>query len=162
MGYTHYWRKPNPISLGAWEQIKDDAQKLIAASPVTIQYEDDDVRPPEVSDAHIRFNGVGEDSYETFVLDPAMDEFQFCKTAAKPYDLIVCAILAVAQEHAGKSIRVSSDGDAGDWKDGIEFASKTLGRPVPLPPVVSGEEKEDAFINSLQRGRVATGLSIVH
>jgi hypothetical protein len=86
-----------------------------------------------VSDDIIRFNGVGDDGHETFCLTKEASGFEFCKTAGKPYDILACAILAAAKQHAGDGLNVSSDGDANDWVEGLSFASKVLKRAVPYP-----------------------------
>ena len=91
-----------------------------------------------VTTGGITFNGFVDDAHETFSL-PAkanqMSDFEFCKTAQKPYDVVVVASLARLSEVAG--ITVSSDGSAEDWEHGVKLASKVLGRPVanPLKPI---------------------------
>lgn len=133
MGYTHYWRSGR-ISKAAWASIEKDSAALLAASPVKLAFEyDEPTKPPICDDKQIRFNGVGKEGHETFWLAASPQDFEFCKTASKPYDLIVVAILAVAAEYAGESIQVSSDGTADDWSDGVEWASKILGRTIPNP-----------------------------
>lgn len=63
--------------------------------------------------------------HETFVLErvqpkPAYTGARpgtyFCKTARKPYDLVVCAVLILAHVHLG--LQVSSDGD---WSEQHEW-----------------------------------------
>ena len=56
----------------------------------------------------------------------SIDEFDwsFCKTARKPYDLLVCACLIATHEILGYD--VSSDGDLEDWKPAINFYFKTV------------------------------------
>lgn len=58
-----------------------------------IQYEDDDNAPPLVNTKNIRFNGVGDDGHETFHIYRGQDTWLFCKTATKPYDRYVMAVL---------------------------------------------------------------------
>ena len=140
MGYTHYWDHPM-IDAEKWDKIVEDAKKLVAASPVKLAHDcDEPETPPHVGNENIWFNGVGDDGHETFVLTRKGTDFDFCKTAQKPYDLIVVAILAVAAAH-GVSVR--ADGDAPDWKDGLEYASRILGRPVALPSEIRNPEKEE-------------------
>lgn len=54
--------------------------------------------------------------------------FNFCKTARKPYDFLVCAVLLMAQEIAPGCLVVSSDGDieGEDWQPAREFV-RSLG-----------------------------------
>lgn len=60
----------------------------------------------------------GDCSHESFCFDRVEDdEFAFCKTAFKPYDIAVTAALIVIKHHA-PSVNVSSDGNDEDWVDG--------------------------------------------
>jgi len=65
-------------------------------------------KPPEVTNERIRFNGKGDDGYETFLFTLGSD-FGFCKTAMKPYDIAVCECLIVLGAHLPKA-EISSDG----------------------------------------------------
>ena len=137
MGYTHYWSFDDKIAPEAWQKIMEDAKKLIVATSVKLLHDYDEPNShPYVGEDKIWLNGAGDEGHETFVLTPKPTAFEFCKTAQKPYDLIVCAILAVAHEHAGISVR--SDGDAPDWTPALVFASATLGRAIILPLEVNG------------------------
>lgn len=51
----------------------------------------------------IELNG-SKSSCETFILKPEATGFSFCKTARRPYDLVVTAILLRAWQLAGKAI----------------------------------------------------------
>lgn len=51
--------------------------------------------------------------------------FEFCKTSRKPYDLLVTAAL-VALKHHFPDQNVLSDGDASDWKEGVELSRRVL------------------------------------
>lgn len=86
---------------------------------IALAFEEDVPEQPEVSDTQIRFNGVGNDGHETFILRKKIDkedQFNFCKTAHKPYDTAVGLVLLIAKKHSPNSIRVSSDGDwEFDW-----------------------------------------------
>ncbi len=52
------------------------------------------------------------------------DSFNFCKTARKPYDEIVTAILAVVDKLAPGALEIGSDGDESDWEEGLALAKK--------------------------------------
>ena len=41
-----------------------------------------------------------------------------------PYDAAVTACLVVMKHHLGDAIRVSSDGEIGDWTAGLEIAAE--------------------------------------
>lgn len=139
MGYTHYWKVSKPIPLKAWELICDDAERIIAASPVPLAWEyDEPKKSPEVKRknadggaALIRFNGVEDDGHETFFFEQAATNFSFCKTAAKPYDVVVCALLAAITDRA-PMVKVSSDGVLNEWQEGLDLAKKALGRELTI------------------------------
>jgi hypothetical protein len=139
MGYTHYWRQNKSIPSDRWQKIADDAFKLISAAPCKLAYEEDDPEPPYVGSYVIRFNGTPDpDGHETFILERVpSDSFSFCKTASKPYDTVVCAVLAIAKEHCSDAIKVTSDGDERDWKEPLAWASQVLGREVKYPFLVN-------------------------
>lgn len=88
---------------------------------IQLAFEDTIPEQAEVSDTQIRFNGVGNNGYETFILKKQIknkDQFNFCKTARMPYDTAVGLVLLIAKKHAPNSIRVSSDGDwEFDWNE---------------------------------------------
>lgn len=137
MGYTHYWHA-HDIPDDTWALVCADAQKLIAASPVPVAEEDDNSNLPPIieegPDGQIRFNGSDNQGYETFRLLQASGP-EFCKTGrddGRPYDLVVCAVLAVAKEHH-PALFVSSDGSYVDWQPHLDWAAEVLGRRVPLP-----------------------------
>jgi hypothetical protein len=66
----------------------------------------------------IVFNGVGADSHESFYVSADGVDFNFCKTAQKPYDIAVTASLIHAKKVFGDKIKISSDGDWSDWDGG--------------------------------------------
>jgi hypothetical protein len=140
MGYTHYWyhdQAKGAISVEAWAKITADAKLIIAAAGarnIRLWHEyDEPGTEPTVSSEQIFLNGAEGEGYETFVLARLGDDFQFCKTARQPYDVVVTAILAVAKEHAPDFLRISSDGDPEEWEDGLALAAQATGRVVPLP-----------------------------
>ncbi len=144
MGYTHYWYQCAPIRGADWLKIKSDTVKLIEAAPCKLAFEEGDPDPPRVSDAMIRFNGTPDpDGHETFLLEPfprnpfyphgKTEAFTCCKTAYKPYDIVVCGVLAVARAASPTTIRVSSDGGEDAWRKALDWASRVLGYPVLFP-----------------------------
>ncbi len=72
------------------------------------------------------FNGDEKNDldHETFCIEPDKLDWDFCKTARKPYDLLVVACLIAAHEIL--DYEVSSDGGFEDWKEGIELYMKTI------------------------------------
>lgn len=147
MGYTHYQRQTGDCSPATWQAICHDVKKLLAANTVPIEgwEEGDDLITPDA----IHFNGVGEDAHETFILNRCQrppysyeeqdsdyaknGAFEFCKTAYKPYDLLVCQILLVADRRAPDIYKVSSDGDLADWLPAIKSVATLLGQPLYIP-----------------------------
>ncbi len=53
--------------------------------------------------------------------------FEFCKTAYKPYDLAVTAFLVIAKYHLKEKIWLSSDGETQHWADARILCQKILG-----------------------------------
>lgn len=139
MGYTHHWNNRSKDRDAYREGLKA-VRSIVGNSPVPLAngYGDRGTEP-EVS-PRIFFNGVGpDDDHETFHLPAEPTQgFEFCKTAYKPYDLIVVACLAAMQEIVGKDFAVSSDGESADWMEGCKFASEILGRRIPVPTLEDG------------------------
>lgn len=131
MGYMHYWDH-GAIDAETWNKITADVRKILKTTRVPLLREyDERGTKPFVSSDEIRMNGAGDDGHETFLLTPAEATFEFCKTAGKPYDAVVCAILIVAAKHA--KINVRSDGDAGDWAPGMTLVTATCGPGYEIP-----------------------------
>lgn len=77
-------------------------------------------------------------SHETFVLKRQGDG-GFCKTARKPYDLMVQACLILLLAHFPKDAKVSSDGDSDDWYEATEFV-KTHIKSKKLASLLMGNK----------------------
>ena len=79
----------------------------------------------------------GDCSHESFTVEPYKKQaewnkdeklvFSSCKTAFKPYDLIVIASLIILKHHFGDEIIVSSNGTNDQWFDGKLLCYQTLG-----------------------------------
>ena len=136
MGYTHSWTRATTFPGEAWVMAAAECRRVIGhlmATGLKLQFESDDLAPPEFGKNLIRFNGVGEEGHETFLVErhykPLAWEKErykrgpwgtFCKTARKPYDVAVCACLIVLNRHFGKRFTVGSDGD--DFEEGWPLA----------------------------------------
>jgi len=128
MGYTHYFTPK--INKEQFDKIAADVKVIEGAVDLFdgrgeskgVVYEDDE----------IMFNGdasKGED-HETLVINTS-GEWNFCKTARKPYDDAVVVTLLCLKFHSPES-EVSSDGDSGDWVEGKELFKKLFpDRDVP-------------------------------
>jgi len=96
-------------------------------------------------DYSISFNGRGDFSHETFMLPSMLADlvdkkknpwgvqkdddgfvFNFCKTACKPYDIIVTACLVVLKHYMGPDVKVMSDGDLEGMRQGMWLAGEIL------------------------------------
>lgn len=145
MGYTHYWRRPEILDASLFRAFSRDCHDLALAWEEAIAYEDDEPdHAPEFATDRIHFNGVGDDGHETFYLSSVYDAypgqkpwgdgrwFEFCKTAFKPYDALVCACLIAFRVRFGDTVQVTSDGDWDEWQDGRTLYARTFpDRPEP-------------------------------
>jgi len=150
MGYTHYWYKKPELKEAAWNRFAKDVVDIIGAvnrkvGSDIVWESDTPSKQVEINSEVIRFNGAGELGHETFYFErkiSAMDlqrhkkvhsnlqedeVFNFCKTAQKPYDLAVVAVLVAAKHHFGSDIRVSSDGNEDEWQAGVNLVKHELG-----------------------------------
>lgn len=59
--------------------------------------------------------------------------FNFCKTARKPYDAVVTAVLMRAKLHYGNAVDVSSDGTWDEWAQGRALYERTFGSQPACP-----------------------------
>jgi len=136
MGYTHYWENPDGFTTEEWNGIIEDVNKLLSSLPSynpvnrdgPLVVDDRNGGPPVVNREEIRFNGGGgvELSHETFHLKSSRVEFDFCKTARKPYDIAVQGVLLIAK-HWKPELYVSSDGNRNEWEFARELVEKVLG-----------------------------------
>ena len=96
---------------------------------------------PKFTKDLIIFNGDATDGmdHETFVIerdhkDSRVDEkelvFEFCKSARKPYDLMV-KISMLRLKHHFPQTEISGDGDASDWKQARTIYKKAFGEDGP-------------------------------
>lgn len=128
MGYTHYWEPNQPVEEALWGVICEKIQQLCVvakkqgyrlAGPLG-------TGEPEFDEDSIAFNGVGDDSYETFALERTNTRFNFCKTACRPYDAVVTAALCVVDTLTEGLYGVSSDGGTDNWRAGLLLAKQVL------------------------------------
>ena len=139
MGYTHYWKRPrnNFGSPEMFGRLALDAKKIIAQGErdgirIRNAYGEGE---PEFNEARFGINGdalgtrtevsgalaPNDLAHESFIWEgiPSISEwrkdepetFDFCKTAYKPYDVVVGAILIRAKHIYGYCVSISSDGD---------------------------------------------------
>lgn len=113
MGYTHYWTIKEPIDSDAWDKLRKGIQQIVG----TAQDSGIDIKD-ESNDERIVFNGVGAGEHESFFLELGDEEFNFCKTAGKPYDIAVTASLILLKKELGNAVIIKSDGTWADWESG--------------------------------------------
>jgi hypothetical protein len=165
MGYTHYYKTTPTIPLDKWVRLKIAVSKLLDGV-ADIQFEYNKAEPIVIDDKEIRFNGIGDDGHETLYLSrestPAEWDtdkstvFNFCKTAYKPYDRYVTAVLTLAKIHLGDDIEISSDGGVADWQEGISFINEKLGKDYAMLENPDSEYPDDvttAIIKSSIKAR---------
>jgi hypothetical protein len=140
MGYTHYWRQYDGFNSDKWDALVQHSLYLQAAVYPSVKLAD-----VEMSEFQISFNGVSPQNHETFTLDRAMQPpnlrlpekdhfFNFCKTAQKPYDLMVMCVLLVANELEPDVITYATDGAESDWQPAIDLVNKVCGIDVSFNP----------------------------
>lgn len=137
MGFTHYWELPKtPIEVPKWNSFIKDFETILPNFVDVLDTNGD--QKLSYDGEEIFFNGIGEESHETFSIDrtprvrehqidDSDKEFGFCKTARKSYDIAVCSALIIAKKHFGTDIDVSSDGDNEDWVEAKELCQNVLG-----------------------------------
>ena len=142
MGYTHYFEnKGHKDDQKNFLKVLAEAKKLYESLPEHSEsaggYSSDDPLKicgcdgegePEFEVDCICFNGDASVNldHEGFLVIP--EPFNdFCKTARKPYDLLVCAVLISMKKHF-VNFSYSSDGKPDDWKPAKEFYEKVCGK----------------------------------
>ncbi len=95
---------------------------------------------PVFTDSKVCFNGCEQDAHETFYVernnaqpewrkgDP--QHFSFCKTARKPYDVVVVACLIALSSVFGSRVEISSDGGEEAFDD--DQANKLFTKAVSI------------------------------
>lgn len=123
MGYTHYWRIPSDLDKASFALFANAAAKIIT------EVGKQGIGIDNASgDNTVFFNGVGEESHESFCIRRKKNEnFDFTKTARKPYDLAVTSCLIAFKHFFEDKAEITSDGDDTDWLPAKELCQKLLG-----------------------------------
>ena len=142
MGYTHYWYRPvDEYDLEAFDKFAAIAKAIIeTAQDAGIALADRwGLDLPEITDRFIGINGIGEDSHESFYWpdidqglacgNPGMNDWtvESCKTAGKPYDTVVTALLIAAKFVYRSYVKLQSDGTWEDWLPGRDLYTEATG-----------------------------------
>jgi hypothetical protein len=152
MGYTHYWNFAKaPKGKASETEAAYQAALIECQRIVKAYYRENGGLSGYTAHAKtgqyggLNVNGKGDDAHETFAMREHFSEndgFGFCKTARKPYDVVVTACLAVLAYRLPGLVTVSSDGRPKDWTEGVALARKVLRRKVPNP--IGGESEAKA------------------
>lgn len=157
MGYTHYFYRTKTLNLAKFKAWVVDVRQIIEKANIPICGWDG-TGEPDINDLRIRFNGDAscEADHETFVIprvfptkkgefnsqDDKGRYFGFCKTAMKPYDVVVTAALIRFKYHF-PNVLVSSDGDPQDWEPGMELCRVLFGE-AKIPFTDANAESDGA------------------
>lgn len=152
MGYTHYCTQKSKLAQNKFNEFSRLVEKLLNTEDARdiLAYEHDVIdRPAEITNQLVCFNGKGEDGHETFIFSRITEiedyhedkkrAFGFCKTARKPYDKYVVAVLILAKLIFGKDVTISSDGEINDWQIGKELVEKAVDFPIRLTQHKGGD-----------------------
>lgn len=151
MGYTHSWYRsdrglPKAEVLSYYYTFADLARQICeSAEKSGIQLADslgDRLGDWHAGDDSVGVNGYGEDSHESFMwyrlCPPSQDwvdgneYYDFCKTARKPYDDVVTALLLAVKHVYGDTVRVLSDGSPFEWENGVRLFEEATGLTAPV------------------------------
>jgi len=155
MGYTHYWTTKKRFSKEEREEIISSVIKIInnlpehsessgayyTEFPIAISLENDVYTEPLINVNEIVFNGYGVNpdddlGHESFVYEFGQPKWEFCKTARKPYDYVVQAVLLIMHNVAPDKFRVTSDGFREEWEWSRATASEVLGIELTIPDTI--------------------------
>lgn len=116
MGYTNYWKpkKFDSVDRGFMADAEKIIDYAILSEGVVLTNGDEETLIGSGKEAfdngEIIFNGYGEDAHEGFCL--SFDgKWAFCKTAHKPYDQVVKAVLILAEKYGLLEGPFAFDGD---------------------------------------------------
>lgn len=157
MGYTHYWTQKRSFTDDEWVEMTSDIQDILSyvenamGIPLANARGDGGTRP-EFSATRIAFNGLIDDSHETFSIERKRSRLypdatlgaDFCETARKPYDTAVTACLCYLSSVTGTHV-VTSDGEGGDFVVGLDAARKAVPRKANILDIPIGIMQADRW-----------------
>lgn len=153
MGYTHYFKQNKPVSDQQWEAFEKDAKVIIdhVQNKLGIVLISNDSNGVIINNERINLNGDESRNleHETFYLEKDYKEFNFCKTARKPYDIAVCSLLLLAHEHMPEHHEIGSDGSLTEWQEAMQLNAEIFGYAYKLPRGVDSSEKVEEFEKDL-------------
>ena len=96
MGYTLYWKITKIPTQAAVNKVLSEIpiiKALSGSTQLTADFENPNI-PPVFNSHKIHFNGTHGDAHEDFFIDfKSTTNFNFCKTARKPYDFVASLVL---------------------------------------------------------------------
>ena len=151
MGYSHYYEPSSKhITQEQWDKFLIRVKRLIKASPVALgNGVGEEGTAPIIKDNEILLNGIGDNAHKTFHLAFNNKEWDFTKTARQPYDVVVTAILILAQNDLGYSVR--SDGYREEWQDGLDTVHELFGDKYTTYFLQTKEEVNEEFRQRQER-----------
>ena len=138
IGYTHYFNSNRAFTELEWTAILTFARNLFKDQKhVLANGSGESGTKPTATSKEIRFNGIGDASFETcYISKKVMKGCNFTKTAQKEYDSSVVAILTYIGHIAPGALSISSDGSTmRAFAEGMALAKKISGVMTLLPPV---------------------------
>jgi hypothetical protein len=121
VGFTRYWTVTRDVDPQTVLEAGRKMGDVVRVSGVSRAGPDGTGKPiVNANTGEVAFSGVEGEDYETFRWPPDFvtgqasptdqnSVFDFCKTGRLPYDAVVAACLAVAQEVLGESMTVEAD-----------------------------------------------------
>lgn len=153
MGYTNYMRTPAVMDADKFKLLSEELETVSGLLPahsesartepskefIVIRGGDGE-GSPVFNENVIAFNGDKKDDmyHETFAIERVKRDsrsekglvFDFCKTARKPYDLMVKISMLRLKYHFPEC-ELSCDGVAADWKQAKKVYKKVFGGTIP-------------------------------
>lgn len=162
MGFTHYFKKIEDVPDEQWLMLRMKVIEVFQKLPSHETRDDFYANKPiiicdSLGRKHIKnvkklflknhghrfiaFNGKEIDGldHETFVLRNSGEQEcceNFCKTARKPYDWFVTAILILVHNICPNCFEISSDGDLEEWLDVHRWLCRVTSTIYRLPPKI--------------------------
>jgi hypothetical protein len=147
MGYTHYWDiNLEQVTPEQFNKVVEEVKKIHSNLPKRTTsaggyYSRHHVKimggsgvgEPIFTEKEIRFNGCRKNRTNHDTMSIALGEScdsDFCKTARKPYDLLVCCtLIALANNLPAEVFGFESNGDFDDWEPAIDLYTQIIGMP---------------------------------
>lgn len=145
MGHTHSWKTTRTLTKVEIESFRYIFKLLVRKSNVPL---DVDITNRSLTYL-VEFNGEGDDAYEDFTMLTSAQNFNFCKTNHKPYDLVVTATLIAAAALLPDWIKLDSDGDFKDWIAGYELVRAVVPKLTTEFNLIVNNEDYTSLYNNL-------------